>query len=265
MIEVFPSRAIALTLFGFSVHWYGVMYLLAFLIAILLLPRLQRFRGLHLTRDEWMSLVSWGIVGVIVGGRLGYVFFYEPSYFVHNPQKILAVWEGGMSFHGGLLGVAICVPLACFRKKISILRVADTVVVPSAIGLALGRLGNFINLELYGTVTDLPWGIAIPGVEGLRHPTQLYAMLKDLTIASLCCMHLIRTRRTFIPGRTFSLLLLFYGAGRFLLEYVREQQYPLAHIGALALTRGQLLTLPVFLFGVLLWILLGRSSRDGEQ
>jgi phosphatidylglycerol---prolipoprotein diacylglyceryl transferase len=260
MIAFFPSRPVALEIFGFSIHWYGVMYLLAFTIAAILLPHLQRERKLFLTRDDWFSLLSWGVLGVILGGRLGYVFFYEPARFALHPQEIIAVWEGGMSFHGGLLGVVIALCWACWRKKISILRVADTVMVPAAIGLALGRFGNFINQELYGTVTDLPWAIAVPGAEGLRHPSQLYSMSLDLLNAAVCCMHL-RCTREGTPGRTFALFLAFYGVSRIAVEFVRAQQYPPAHLLGLTLTRGQLLTLPVFLAGVLLWLWL---RPDGE-
>jgi phosphatidylglycerol---prolipoprotein diacylglyceryl transferase len=253
MIALLPSRSVALDVFGFQIHWYGIMYLLAFILAAILLPNLQRHRRLALTRDEWLNLITWGVIGVVVGGRLGYVLFYEPYYFALHPAEIIAVWKGGMASHGGFLGVAGLLAWTCLRKKISMLRVADTIVVPVAIGLALGRLGNFINQELYGSVTSLPWGISIPDVEGLRHPTQLYAMGKDLLIAGLCYLHL-RSTKDSRPGRTVALFLVLYGIGRFLIEYLRVQDYPPAHIGMLEVTRGQLLTLPVFLFGVLLWI-----------
>lgn len=261
MIEFLPSRAVALAIGDFQVHWYGVMYLLGFIISLILLPYLQRHRNLYLSRDEWAGLLSWAVVGVIVGGRLGYVLFYEPHHFAQHPREVLAVWNGGMSFHGGLLGVVLLLSFACYRKKISIARVADVVVVPVAIGLALGRFGNFINQELYGSVTTLPWGISIPGVEGLRHPTQIYAMLKDLLIASICYIHLRRTQ-TIHPGRTMALFLMLYGIGRFLVEYLRVQQYPLTELGFLTLTRGQLLTIPVFLAGVLLWVFLKQQELE---
>lgn len=257
----FPSRTVAIMIAGFPVHWYGIMYLLAFLLAAVLLPRLQRLRKLYLSRDEWLSIVSWAVIGVIVGGRLGYIFFYEPKYFTYHPMEAFFVWEGGMSFHGGFLGLVCALVFACLRRKVSMLRMADVVVVPAAIGLAFGRLGNFINLELYGTLTDLPWGVTIPGMEGLRHPTQLYAVGKDLLIALVCFLHLRYAVRA-NPGRTFALFLMLYGVGRFLLEYLREQEYPLTYLGALTLTRGQLLTLPMFLFGMLLWIWLRKEQQE---
>lgn len=264
MITFFPSRAVALELWGFAIHWYGIMYLCAFLIAGALLPRLQRYRDMTLTRDEWLNVLTSLILGVILGGRLGYVLFYAPVYFVAHPWEIFAVWNGGMSFHGGLLGVALAVVLVCRRKHLSLLRVADVIVVPAAIGLALGRVGNFINLELYGTVTDLPWAIAIPGVEGLRHPTQLYAVGKDVCIAAFCLWHLRRTHGSpSAEGRTFAFLLMLYGIGRFLIEFLRVQEYPLTVVLGMAFTRGQLLTIPVFVAGVGLWI--WTKKRENTQ
>ncbi len=260
MFSLFPSRAVALQLFGFSVHWYGLLYLLAFIIALVLLPLLQHYRKLTLARDDWIAILSWGVVGVIVGGRLGYVLFYDPAYFAANPLTIFAVWEGGMSFHGGFLGVAIMLCILAWRKKLPVLSIADIVVVPAAIGLALGRIGNFINQELYGTATTLPWGIAIPGVRGLRHPTPLYEMIGDLLIA-LCCYLYLRYGQTKINGRSFALFMILYGIDRFLLEYVRAQDYTLTAIGPLLLTRAQLLTIPVLIAGVILWFWCGNHSR----
>ena len=252
MIELFPSRPVALALFGFEIHWYGLLYLAGFLIAAYLLPRLQRYRKLDLSRDTWAALLSWSVVGVIIGGRLGYVFFYEPSYFLVHPLQMFAVWQGGMSFHGGLIGVILVLLFWSRAQKIPLLALADIVVIPVAIGLALGRLGNFINQELYGTLTTLPWGMEFPGAEGLRHPAQLYAVIKDLLLAAVCFWHLGITRN--MPNRrsgcTAAAFLILYGVGRFLLEYVREQQYPWIEIYDITLTRGQLLTLPLIFLGL---------------
>ncbi|MBI3331962.1 prolipoprotein diacylglyceryl transferase [Candidatus Peregrinibacteria bacterium] len=264
MISFFPSRPVALELFGFAIHWYGLMYLLAFLLALFLLPRLQKERGLHLSREDWASVVSVTVLGVIIGGRLGYVLFYEPAYYSIRPLQILMVWKGGMSSHGGFLGVAIGLFYFSWRKGLDVRRLADVIAVPVAIGLAFGRFGNFINMELYGNPTDLPWGIAIPGVEGLRHPTQIYAVLKDLLIAGLCYGHL-RAARPYHPGRTFALFLMLYGLLRFLLEYFRAQEYPLIDFVFFQLSRGQLLTLPIFLAGVLLWRWMGMGPASDKS
>ncbi|NOS66757.1 MAG: prolipoprotein diacylglyceryl transferase [Candidatus Peribacteraceae bacterium] len=252
----FPSRAVALNLFGFEVHWYGLLYLLGFLIAAVLLPRLQTYRKLTVHRDVWFSLLSWSVVGVIAGGRLGYVLFYEPQFFAANPSQIFAVWQGGMAFHGGLIGVIIVLWFWSRSNKIPLLVLGDIVVIPVAIGLALGRFGNFLNQELYGTVTSLPWGMSFPGAEGFRHPIQLYAVGKDLLIAAVCFWYLRLTReQKHRWGCTAAAFLILYGVGRFLLEYLREQQYPLTDIAGIVLTRGQLLTLPLLFagLGICLW------------
>jgi phosphatidylglycerol:prolipoprotein diacylglycerol transferase len=249
MFALFPSRAVAVVIFGFPVHWYGILYLLAFLNAGWMLPRIQKYRGLSLTRDAWLSVLSAGILGVIVGGRLGFVFLYEPQYFLANPLKIFAVWEGGMSSHGGFLGVAVALFVQHRLKHIPPRAIADLAAVPAAIGLALGRIGNFMNQELYGTVTNLPWAMNVPGVEGLRHPLQIYDALLSLLIALVCYFHLRNPKS--IPGRTFAIFLMLYGVMRFFVEFIREQQYPLMNIAGFLFTRGQILTLPVFLIGVI--------------
>ncbi len=195
------------------------------------------------------------VIGVIVGGRLGYVLFYEPTYFISQPLQIFALWQGGMSFHGGFLGVLIVLILWSRKHHVPFMALADIVVVPVAIGLALGRVGNFINQELYGTATTLPWGMYFPGAatiaeSSLRHPTQLYAVGKDLLIAGICFWYLRLTKKNVRRhGCTAAAFLILYGVGRFLLEYLREQQYPLTDIAGIALTRGQLLTLPLLLLG----------------
>src|SRR3989344_3387466 len=258
MISFFPSRAVFLEILGFNVHWYGIMYLLAFLLALLLLPRLQKERGLHLSRDQWASIVSISILGVIIGGRLGYVLFYEPLYFLTHPLEIIAVWNGGMSSHGGFLGVCLALMFYCRRHTIDIRLLADIAVVPVAIGLAFGRFGNFINQELYGIITTMPWGIEIPGVEGLRHPTQIYAVLKDLLIAGAAYWHL-HAVRPMKPGRTFALFLILYGILRFVVEFLRDQTHPLVDLMVLELSYGQLLTIPLLMVGIALWFWLGKD------
>lgn len=255
----FPSRAVAVEIMGFSVHWYGVMYMLAFLLAFFLLPRLERNRGLLLSDDDRSAAITSAIFGVIVGGRIGYVLFYAPSYFLNNPAEVFAVWHGGMSSHGGFIGVAVALWLTLRQRRIPVLPFLDVIAVPVALGLMLGRLGNFINQELYGTVTTLPWGIAIPGVAGLRHPTQIYAMIKDVSIAIVCLLHLtMRPQRR--SGETFSLFLMMYGVLRFFVEYLRDQQVAPIVIGTLSLSRGQALTIPIFLVGLMLWLWVHRRE-----
>lgn len=255
MISFFPSRAVALQLFGFSVHWYGIMYFLAFLVAWYLVPRLQKKRGLSFSADEWSGLLTAAVLGVIIGGRLGFVLFYEPAYFLMHPLKVFAVWEGGMASHGGFIGVTLAMYIKLRNYGMETFwKVADVVTVPIAIGLMLGRLGNFINLELYGTVTDVPWAIAIPGVEGLRHPTQIYAMIKDVFLATVCFWHLSKGSPA-KPGITLSIFLMLYGVLRFIVEIYRDQTN-VDMYGVLS--EGQVLTIPVIVIGLTIYSVLRR-------
>ena len=260
MIDFFPSRAIAIEIGSFAIHWYGLLYLLAFLLGYGMVLRLQRYRNIKLSTEEWSSLLSWIILSVIVGGRLGYVLFYEPVYFFSHPIEVFAVWKGGMSSHGGFICVAIALIWVSLRRKIPLLALADILVVPAAIGLALGRVGNFINLELYGEPTSMIWGIAIPGLEELRHPTQIYAVAKNLFIALMCYLLLRKTVGTRRSGSVLAVFLLLYSVLRFLLEYIRVPTHPNIVLVGIELTRGQWLTMPLFAIGVMLliWTLLRR-------
>ncbi len=254
MISLFPSRTVAIDLFGFGVHWYGLMYFAAFIIAWFLVPRLQTYRHLHLNSDEWSSLLSAAVIGVIVGGRLGYVLFYAPSYYVQHPLEIFAVWQGGMASHGGFIGVAVAM-LFVLRKRSwdEILRIADVTVIPVTIGLGFGRIGNFINQELYGTVTTLPWGMNFPGAVGLRHPIQLYDFAAMMIIALTLFLHL--RSKPIRPGRTLALFLVLYSVVRFLIEFIRDQN----GVPVYLFTEGQWLTIPVCVIGCLLFVRTRRS------
>ena len=262
MIDFFPARTVAIEIAGFPVYWYGILYLVAFVLAALLLPRLQHLRKLPLSKSEWSDVLTWAIVGVLVGGRLGYVLFYRFGDFAQNPFVVFDVRSGGMASHGGFLGVALALLWVMRRRHWDEKwAIADIAVVPVAIGLACGRLGNFINQELYGTVTDLPWGMAFSGAEGLRHPTQLYAIAKDLFIAAACFAYLRSTAERFVAGRATALFLMLYGVLRFAVEFFRDQT-GVATWGPLS--EGQLLTLPVLAAGALLWWRRGRRSAGSR-
>lgn len=250
----FPSRSVALSIGPIAIHWYGIMYLLGFLLGMWLLPRLMRCRGLSLSAEQRDKLVFNVFLGVLLGGRLGYVLFYGGSEYFAQPLKILAVWEGGMSSHGGFIGVTIALLIFAWKERVKLLPLADVLVVPVALGLALGRIGNLINGELYGTITLLPWGMHFPGVEGLRHPTQIYAALKDVLIAFACFLHLRRTTGSQrAHGMTAALFLILYALLRFLVEYVRDQSFVSTYVtSGVRLSEGQLLTIPIFIVGVML-------------
>lgn len=265
MIQFFPSRTVAFVLFHFPVHWYGLLYLLGFLIAWWLLPRLQRLRGLSLSHDEWSGILSASVLGVLIGGRLGFVLLYQPAYYFSHPAEIFAVWQGGMSSHGGFIGVAVALLITLRHRSWSeIFAIADVIVVPVAIGLGLGRIGNFINQELYGTVSTLPWAMSFPGAEGLRHPVQLYEMAGDWLNAAVCFPALRQTMKRFSAGQVFGLFLMFYGVVRFLVEFVRAQDYPVVHLSVVTLTIGQVYTIPVFLAGVAAWFWIARERTVRE-
>ncbi len=253
-MSLFPSRAVAFELFGFGVHWYGLLYLASFLLAFWMLPRLQRYRDLNLTRDEWSDLIAAAIIGVVVGGRLGYVFFYDPRYYATHLIEILQVWKGGMASHGGFIGVTVALLWSLRGKTNDVtLRIADVVVIPITIGLGLGRIGNFINQELYGTVTRLSWGMQFPGAEGLRHPIQLYDFGLMMIIAAILFWNLKYSSRVILSsskdGKNCALFLLLYGIVRFLLEFIREQH----GVFWWGLSEGQWLTIPIVVAGVWLW------------
>ena len=247
-----------------AVHWYGLMYAAAFGLGWWILQR--RRERLGLTAEQVGDLAFYVILGVILGGRVGYVLFYNPAFYAAHPLQILAVWDGGMAFHGGLLGVVVAGIVFARRFRLRILDLADylTPVVP--IGLGLGRIGNFINGELWGRPADpgLPWAMIFPHVDRLpRHPSQLYEVLGEgvLLLVLVLAVARLRTR----SGRLFGTLLAGYGVVRFGLEYFRA---PDPHLGllALGLSMGQWLSLPMVIAGV--WLLVRSddqaSASDGD-
>jgi phosphatidylglycerol:prolipoprotein diacylglycerol transferase len=243
------------------VRWYGLMYLLGFVAAFFLIRHLARLRNMDLSGDELSDLLFYCMLGVILGGRLGYVLFYDAPYFLQHPLKILAIWQGGMSFHGGLLGVVAAACFFCWKKKKPYLLTGDILVTAATIGLGLGRLGNFINGELWGRETKVPWGMVFPGAGPLpRHPSQLYEAFLEgiLLFAILYFLH----RRKVASGVPFFSFLLFYGIFRLVAELFRQ---PDSHLGFLWgwLTMGQMLSIPMILAGVggLVWLRFSGRTR----
>jgi phosphatidylglycerol:prolipoprotein diacylglycerol transferase len=231
-----------------AVRWYGMMYLLGFGAAYFLIRHLARYRNLPLKPQELSDLLFYGVLGVILGGRLGYTLFYNFPYYSRHPLHVFAVWEGGMSFHGGLLGVVAAVLIFCHRKGLPRLLTGDILVTAATIGLGLGRVGNFINAELWGRVTDVPWAMVFPGAgPEPRHPSQLYEAFLEgpVLFFILWLLH----RRKVAAGVPFFAFFLFYGLFRFAVEFFRQ---PDAHLGFLwgAATMGQLLSLPMILTGI---------------
>lgn len=234
-----------------AVRWYGLMYVVAF-IAFVMLSKLRVRRGLtrELVESDIDDLLLYGVLGVILGGRLGYVLFYKPDYYLSHPVEILQVWAGGLSFHGGFLGVLLAVAFFCWRRGKRWICVMDAIAPTVPVGLAAGRLGNFINGELPGRVTDLPWGMWFPQVDRTalaRHPSQLYQFaLEGLALFALLWWFSSKPRPV---GAVSALFLIGYGVFRFLAEFGRQ---PDDFLGLLAfsLSMGQWLSLPMIAAGI---------------
>ena len=243
---------IAFSIGPLAVRWYGLMYLAGFAIGWWLgTGRIAKGQA-PITRAQLDDLLFLVVLGVIFGGRLGYVLFYKPAYYAAHPLEILAIWQGGMSFHGGLLGVMLAMVVAARRHKVDWLRLTDFIAPLIPPGIAAGRLGNFINAELPGRVTDAPWGMVFPGAgDAPRHPSQLYQFaLEGLTLFILLWWFSSKPRPR---GQVSAMFLLGYGVLRFVAEFARE---PDAFIGylALGLTMGQWLSLAMIAAGAALLI-----------
>lgn len=249
---------IAFSVGPLAVRWYGLMYLIAFASFYLLgrarLRRPQQASGL--APRDLEDLLFWGALGVVLGGRLGYVLFYKPDWYFAHPLEILELWKGGMSFHGGLAGVLVAVALYCRARGLRFLRVMDFVAPLVPIGLAAGRLGNFINGELWGRPTDVPWAMVFPQVDALaRHPSQLYQFAGE-GIALFVFLWWFSSRPRPV-GAVSGAFLVGYALLRFVAEFAREPDDFLG-LQALNLTMGQWLCVPMLLAGVALLV---RSRR----
>jgi phosphatidylglycerol:prolipoprotein diacylglycerol transferase len=243
---------IAFSIGPLAVRWYGLMYLVGFAAAWWLGVRRIRQQRSPISRKQFDDLIFYAVLGVILGGRLGYVLFYKPGHYAANPLEIFAIWQGGMSFHGGLLGVIAAMWLYARRQGVGFLRLMDFLAPLCPLGIAAGRLGNFINGELYGRVTDVPWGMVFPHAgPAPRHPSQLYQFaLEGLALFALLWWFSSKPRPR---GQVSGLFLAGYGVLRFIAEFGRE---PDAFLGLLAfgLTMGQWLCLPMIAAGIALFV-----------
>lgn len=259
----FPSvDPIIFSIGPLAVRWYGIMYLLGFVGGYFMMCHVAKLRQWPVDKNIVSDLLFYGVLGVVLGGRIGYTLFYNFPYYRRHLVEIFYIWEGGMSFHGGLLGVVLALILFCYRRKLPLLLLADLVVAAVPIGLGLGRIGNFINGELWGRVTDLPWGVVFPGAGSMpRHPSQLYeAGLEGcVLLVVIYLLHRMKLRQG-IPAFSFLML---YGIFRFLVEFVRQ---PDNHLGFLwgGATMGQLLSIPMVLCGLcgLIFLLSRRSYNE---
>ena len=270
--------------FTFALRWYALAYIAGILFGWWIILRAIRTPRLWagdppLTAEQVERFLTWAVVGIILGGRLGYVIFYDPATYIAEPWKIPQVWEGGMAFHGGFAGVVVAGIWFCRRERIPMLSMGDLLALAVPVGLGLGRLSNFINAELWGRPTTLPWGVIFPGeaaqfcpgIEGLcaRHPSQLYqAALEGLLLALVLSWLAFRRGWLKRPGALMGLFLVGYGLARFLVEFVRQPDAQFVgpgnpvgwalHFGGYGLTMGQILSLPMIAAG--LWFL-SRARR----
>lgn len=236
-----------------SVRWYGLMYLIGFALAMWLANRQAEKPNSGWTKEQVSDLLFYGMLGVILGGRIGYVLFYQFSYFIENPLYLFRIDQGGMSFHGGTLGVITAIAIFAWTRKKSLFEVGDFVVPLVPLGLLAGRIGNFINGELWGRVTDVPWAFIFPtGGPEPRHPSQLYEAFLEGLVLFLILQWFIKKPRP--AGSVAGVFLLGYGVFRFIVEYFRE---PDAHLGLFAgvISMGQILSLPMVIggLGLLIW------------
>jgi len=251
----FPAIDPVLVEFGpIVIRWYARAYIAGILLGWRLARRLIALPPVAANRQQLDDFVTWATLGIILGGRLGYVLFYRAGYYLSHPAEILAVWQGGMSFHGGALGVIVATILFCRQQRLDLLRFGDRIAAVVPIGLCFGRLANFINSELWGRVSDVPWAMVFPtGGPEPRHPSQLYQALLEglvLFVVLQILVHrpAIRARRGFLTG----VFLCGYGLARIVGEFFRQPDANLGFLFAGA-TMGQVLSLPMVLIG--LWLM----------
>ena len=273
----------SISLFGmeFALRWYALAYIAGILIgwriavAAVKRPALWIDNTPPMKPEQVEELLTWVIAGIILGGRLGFVLFYQPAYYLANPGDILAIWQGGMAFHGGLVGVVLAALIYCLRHSIPLKPTADMMALATPVGLFLGRVANFINAELWGRPTQAPWGVQFPGPAAqdcgqalgeicARHPSQLYeAILEGLLLGAVLLWLAFRRGALKSPGVIVGLFIGGYGAASFFVEFFRQPDAqfvspgnPLGlawHVGGYGLTMGQMLSVPMILIGLWLW------------
>ncbi len=273
--------------FTLAIRWYALAYIAGIITGwrmalwVVSRPALWPAGIAPMTREQVEDYLTWAILGIILGGRLGFVMFYQPAYYMANPAEILAVWEGGMSFHGGLIGVIVASYIYARRHKLALLSTADLIALCVPPGLFFGRIANFINGELWGRPSLMPWAVAFPGPRAQdcppefgtpcgRHPSQLYEAGLEGLVLGIVLLYLA-TRMGWLrrPGRIAAIFFAGYGLSRFVVEYFRlaDAQFitldnPLGHVlalGPVGVTMGQLLSLPMVAVGIGLWMLSKRA------
>ena len=238
-----------------DIRWYSLAYIFAFILGSLIIKKLNSSSYRLISDDKIDKFFIWAIIGVILGGRTGYVLFYQTNLFFTNPTYILEIWNGGMSFHGGLIGMILSIYLFSLKYKIQFFYLSDLVSLVAPIGLFLGRISNFINTELYGRVTDFPLAIIYPLIDNNpRHPSQLYeAFFEGIILFIILLFYFSKNPKQYNIGNISGLFLIFYSIFRFLIEYLREPDY---HLGLIFyyFSMGQLLCIPFLLAGIFILV-----------
>ena len=252
MLSYPQINPIALSIGPVHVHWYGLMYLLGFGMAWGLAHYRAKHYKLSWTSEQIADLIFFAALGVIIGGRVGYMLFYNTQEWLAHPLTLFKRWEGGLSFHGGLLGVAIAMIFFARKTHKSFLEVLDFTAPLVPLGLGAGRIGNFINGELWGRATDVPWGMIFPNADKLvRHPSQLYELgLEGIALFIVVWIYAAKPRPT---GCISGVFLMGYSISRLVIECFREPDPQLGYLAFNSLTMGQLLSIPMLLAGLLLW------------
>ncbi len=241
---------VAVELFSLEIRWYSLAYVFGILIGWFLAKKYFISRRIISKFDDYITYV---IIGLIIGGRFGYILFYNPYYYLNHPEDIIKLWQGGMSFHGGVMGIIIASIFFAKKNQDEVFEYLDVVALVSPIGIFFGRLANFINSELYGYETSLPWGVKFVQIDNLyRHPTQIYEAILEGIVLFLI-LFLIRKKGNFkMPGVISSLFLIFYSIFRFIIEYLRVPDEQLGYL-ILNLTMGQLISLIFLIIGLTLF------------
>ncbi|BBB13078.1 prolipoprotein diacylglyceryl transferase [Sphingopyxis sp. FD7] len=256
-----PNSEIAFSVFGLPIRWYALAYLAGIFVGYWYLLKLIAQPGAPMARRHADDMIFYAMLGIIVGGRLGYVLFYNLGAYIGDPLAIFKLWDGGMSLHGGVVGVLVAIWYVTRKDRLSFLRFCDYIACVVPFGLFFGRLANFVNGELWGRATTVPWAIIFPdsGTMDPRHPSQLYeAGLEGLLMMAVLAFFFWRTDARYKPGFLFGMAAIIYGLSRFAVEFVRE---PDVQLGTLSwgLTMGQTLTLPMLLAGV--WLVATAKAR----
>lgn len=241
---------VILNIGSLQIRYYGLFYALGFLLAYFFIKKSAD--KLKVSNDDADNLITWLVLSVVIGARIFYVALYNLDFYWQNPIEILKIWHGGLSFHGGLVGAVVAAFIFCRRKKVQFLKLADVVSIPLALALFFGRIANFINGELYGRITSVPWAVKFQNAEGFRHPSQIYEALKNIFIFFVL---MSLKKKNLKDGMLFGIFLVLYGTLRFIIEFFRE---PEIYVGVF--TMGQILSLLTAITGIALILKLSVRS-----